>query len=395
MLELLNFSSESELISISQVNELPVFVYSRKELTKQAEKALAFMAPYGLTVRYAMKANPHKDVLGIFNNLGIYVDASSEYEVLDALSAGIPGDRIALNSQQLPRSFDLLTENSIFFTATSLHQLEEYGKNCPGTNIGVRLNPGDGSGASNRVTTGGKNAGFGIWFEYIQEIKALAQKYNLTITKLHTHIGASSDPEKWQDVAETTLQLAALFYSVTIVSLGGGFKVARMSYEQSADLQIISKRINSLLLEHAELHGQKLHLEIEPGTFLTANTGILLAHVIDIVDTGANGHTFLRISSGMNDILRPTLYGAQHPIIILPHDDTPRSTKEYLVIGHNCESGDILTPAKNDPEGLLPRQLTEAKIGDIIAIGGTGAYCASMRARGYNSYPDTKELFID
>ena len=87
------------------------------------------------------------------------------------------------------------------FNATSLHQLETYGKIYPGTNTSIRVNPGMGSGGTNRTNVGGPGSSFGIWHEHLEEVKEIAIKYDLTITKLHTHIGSGSDPEVWKRVA--------------------------------------------------------------------------------------------------------------------------------------------------------------------------------------------------
>ena len=93
----------------------------------------------------------------------------------------------------------------------------------------------------------------------------------------------------------------------------------------------------------------------------------------------------------MNDFLRASMYGAQHRMMVL-NDASEQA--EYVVVGHNCETGDILTPAPYDPEGLLPRLMNKAVIGDILLIADTGAYCASMSTKGYNAYPSAQELFI-
>lgn len=145
--------SKALLTSIAAQHETPIYVYSKSVLRAQAKKALAFGGPFGLTVRYAIKANPHPEVLKLFcNEMGLAVDASSEFEAEHALRVGIPASRIAINSQQLPRDIvDLVKTKGVFFTATSLHQLEEFGRALPGSSCGVRLNPGKGSGASNRV----------------------------------------------------------------------------------------------------------------------------------------------------------------------------------------------------------------------------------------------------
>jgi diaminopimelate decarboxylase len=140
-----------------------------------------------------------------------------------------------------------------------------------------------------------------------------------------------------------------------------------------------------------EKTNRKLNLEIEPGTWLVANSGTLLSTIVDIVDTGQDGYKFIKLDTGMNDILRPSLYGAQHPITVLNDTSTQ---EEYVIVGHNCESGDILTPETGDPERIRPRLLNKASIGDIVAIGGSGAYCASMRAIGYNDFPSANEILV-
>jgi len=94
----------------------------------------------------------------------------------------------------------------------------------------------------------------------------------------------------------------------------------------------------------------------------------------------------------MNDFLRSTLYGARHEIEVMNDSEV---MKEYVVVGHNCESGDIFTPAGGDPESIEPRLLREARIGDEVRIRDAGAYCASMRAKGYNSFPDAAEVMVD
>src|SRR5690606_35532168 len=100
--------------------------------------------------------------------------------------------------------------------------------------------------------------------------------------------------------------------------------------------------------------------------------------VIDISDTGADGHTFLRTNTGMNDLLRPGMYGAQHPLITVKKSGIlPTEAHPVVVVGHNCESTDVLTPYPNDPEGLAPRTIGTADIGDFIVIGMAGAYGAS------------------
>lgn len=152
-------------------------------------------------------------------------------------------------------------------------------------------------------------------------------------------------------------------------------------------LQTFSDRLYAF----AEKTGRKLHLEIEPGRWLVAHGGCLLSRIVDIVDTGSEGHRFLKTDTGMNDFLRASIYGAQHKIKVL--NDNPVQV-EYVVVGHNCETGDILTTAPHDPERIEARLLNKARIDDLLMVRDTGAYCASFSTKGYNDFPAAKEIVI-
>lgn len=373
---------------------MPVYVYDKKTLLANADAALAFPNAFGLSVRYAMKALPNASIFQLFNEAGLEIDASSGYEVRRALAAGIPAGNISLSTQELPEDFAELYELGIEINACSLNQLERFGQVFPGRKIGLRFNPGKGSGGNNRTNVGGPASSFGIWYEWIDKVKALIERYKLKAVRVHTHIGSGSDPTVWQTVSELSLNIVRQFPDVDTLNLGGGYKVARMADEVGADLQACGKPVAQKFRDFAEETGREIRLEIEPGTFLVANAGSLLCAVQDIVSTGESGYTFLKLNAGMTEVLRPSLYGAQHPIHILqprPADDLC----EYMIVGHCCESGDILSPAPGDPELLAPRTLPFVKIGDLCVIDGVGAYCSAMTAKHYNSYPEAAEVLLD
>jgi diaminopimelate decarboxylase len=195
----------------------------------------------------------------------------------------------------------------------------------------------------------------------------------------------------WRQAAQINLKLIDHFPDASIVNFGGGFKVARMDDEHSTPISEIEKAILAELDTFYDRTHRELHLELEPGTFMVANVGILMAQVDDIVDTGSKGHTFIKLNTGMNDILRPSYYGAQHPMMLLSES---AEEEDYVVVGHNCETADLLTPAPGEPEVLHPRRLPKAHIGDLLLIGGAGAYCAAMATHGYNGFPSAKEVLV-
>lgn len=294
---------------------------------------------------------------------------------------------------------------------SSTSQLERFGKHYAGTGqkVGVRVNPGVGSGGFSGSTTGfsktnvgGPASSFGIWHTLLEDgtVSGIVDKYGLTVERIHTHIGSGSDPVIWQQVAVKTLSFCQIFPTVTACNLGGGYKVGRNEGEISTDLQEIGGPVaDAFRTFAADNDGRKLQLEIEPGTFLVAMAGALVSTIQDkVFTTGDDGHTFLKLDAGMTDVLRPSLYGAVHPMTILPgsgkSDDVGSETENVVVVGHCCESGDLMTPKAGEPEALGERNLRKADIGDISVMDGSGAYCAGMSTKNYNSFPEAPEVLV-
>jgi diaminopimelate decarboxylase len=394
-MEQLSFLMEEQVREVRQRFGTPVYVYDQKTLETQAEAVLRFPNAFGLTARFAMKALPNAAVIRILTQKGLHIDASSGYEAERAMRAGVPASHIQLTAQEVPDNLEDLVKRGVIFNACSLNQLRRFGELFPGKTVSVRINPGAGSGHSNRTNVGGPAASFGIWHDYVDEVHAICKKYNLTVTTMHTHIGSGSDPEVWERVSMMSLGIAARFSDATTLSLGGGFKVGRMQGEVTVDLQQVGLHIVEAFRMFEGRRGRKLRLAVEPGTFLVANAGAIVTTVRDIVDTGSEGYRFIKVDSGMTEVVRPSMYGAQHPIVVVPAQPEKRGTAEYLVVGHCCESGDVLTPAPGEPEGLKTRTLTEAKVGDLVVIGGAGAYCAAMSSKNYNSFPEAAEVLLD
>ncbi len=398
----MRFLTEPQIESIRERFGTPAYVYDQRTLEAAADQVLAFPAPCRLVGRFAMKALPTAAVLRIFDAKGLHIDASSGFEAERALRAGIAPEKIQITAQELPKDLKGLVQRGVLFNACSLHQLRRFGELFPGGEVSVRINPGLGSGHNNRTNVGGPSSSFGIWHEKLGEVIALAREFDLRISGLHTHIGSGGDPEVWQRCAALTLGIAKQLPELARLSLGGGFKVARMPDEKAADLRAIgaalSPSIARFLAERGR--GSDFQLEIEPGTFLVALAGAIVCEIIDVVDTGSSSgvgdHRFLKVDSGMTELLRPSLYGAQHPIHVVPHGRANSAEQEdYLVVGHCCESGDILTPAPGDPEGLAPRRLARAEIGDTVVIDGSGAYASGMAASNYNAFPKAAEVLIE
>ena len=384
--------SDADARAVAERFGTPCYVYDEATLTSLARLVTGFGAPFGLVPRFAVKANSCRAVLRIFDAAGLSFDASTVWEARRIVAAGLAASKVQLTTQYLADDFADLVRQGARVTACSVSQLDRFGQEFAGADIGIRINPGRGSGANNRTSVAGPAASFGIWHEHLPAAVETAARHRLKIRWAHHHVGSGGDPAKWAHIAETTLKFVDHLPDVETVNLGGGFKVARIPGEAQSDLGEASREAAALLTAFAKRTGRELRLEIEPGTFLTANAGAIVARVVDVVDTGKKGHVFVKLDAGMAEILRPSLYGAQHPISFTAADGALGEARPLLVVGPCCESGDLLTPAPGNPEGLGERTLPVPRAGDLAVVGGAGAYCAAMAARNYNSIPAAPEV---
>ena len=381
-----------ELVSeIQQDFQTPVYVYSEKELRDRAREFINFPSAFGHSVRYAMKANPQKNILKIFQQEWLLIDASSDYEAMRAINAWIEPKNIQISSQELwNRAWELI-EKWVYFVATSLHQLEFFGKNFPWQSCGIRVNPWVSSGWFAKISTGWANSSFWIWHEKLSEIKQLADIYNIDITKLHFHIGSENTPESWVASAEHGFEIIRQIKTISIFDMGWGHKMAIMPYEKSADLQAIGQALSEKFQNFYQETRRKIHLEMEPWKYLVINSCSMIVEIQDIVDTGKDRYTFLKTNSGMNDMPRVAMYGVQEPLFII---NDSQEYRDYAVVGHCCESSDIITSKLYDAESIEVRSLKKAEIWDMLVIDGVGAYNASMAIKNYNSFPESGELLL-
>jgi diaminopimelate decarboxylase len=384
------FLTAAEAAGVRERFGTPCYVYDRVTAEQAADRSLAFPNAFGLTVRYAMKANPNRALLEIFRDKGLDIDASSDFEVERALRAGFAPERIMLTSQVPSPRLTEWVSRGVLYNACSLYQLERYGLAFPGREVTIRVNPGQGSGATHRVNTGGPTSSFGIWHEYLDGAKAMAARHGIVIRGLHTHIGSGSDPAVWTRVVHHVLEIALQLPDVRTVSLGGGYKVARIQGDSETDLHVVGESARRAVLDFEKRTGRALRVEIEPGTYLVANAGLVVATCVDVVDTGKKGFLFAKLDTGMTEVMRASLYGAQHPIGVAGAEARERAS--VVFVGRCCETGDMLTPAPGDTAKLAPREVPRPEIGDLVLVGGAGAYCAAMSTINYNSYPAAPEV---
>ena len=389
----------------------PLYLYDEALIIERCHALLSMPNAFGLEVRYAMKANPGLALLQLIARQGLGIDASSVNEAHRARMAGVPCGRMMLTTQDVPfgddrTALESMLREGMTYNICSQRQLElvlPFLKQFA-AKIAIRINPGVGAGESVTRNTGDKYSSFGIHLAQLEGVKQLLATSGVRIEHVHAHIGSGGDPEVWRDNIDRMLQLTEQhFPDAKVVNLGGGFKEARMPEETAADIQTLGLYARLRFLEFSERTGRSLEVAIEPGTFIVANAGYLIASVLDIKSSGPDGFKFIVLDAGMEANTRPLLYGSRHPLYVLDSKGQLLSSEFNLsqtscplepgvVVGRCCESGDSQTL---DNHGhVVPRLLALPRAGDFVVIGGTGAYGSAMCLGNYNSYLQPSETLL-
>ena len=393
-LEPLKFLAPEEVPVLAASYGTPVFVYDVETAKNNYCYFSSIPNAYGLTVRYSIKANPNRAVLQLFNRLGAHFDASSVWEAQRAVDVGIAPGRILLTSQEISEGWKELCRAGMEFDAGSLSQLAMFGQAFPGSDVSIRFNPGFGSGLVKKLTSGGSHSSFGTWHELADDAAALAERHGLRVRRLHFHIGSGHETTVLERTVSKALEFCRKMPSVEILNLGGGYRVAAMAGDPQYDHHAMGARIAGQLERFETETGRRLKLELEPGNYMMALAGSLITRVIDLVDTGDDGFRFAKIDGGLTELIRPSYYGALHPLVAVSARGEIRSGSEsYMVSGHCCIAGDSLTPVPGHGEDFTPQRLSRVEIGDFIVVERTGGYAASMCLKNFNSYPDAPEVF--
>jgi diaminopimelate decarboxylase len=379
----------------------PVYLHDQEYIENSCEQLLNMPNAYGLHVRYAMKANSDRTVLRVVTSKGLDLDCSSMDEAARAHAAGIPYSRMMLTTQEVPSGeeraeLEEMIRAGLKYNVCSMTQYQLIADFAKQNKVGlsIRVHPGaSGGGESTTRDTGSEYSCFGVHLNDVPTVKAMADQIGLRFTQVHVHIGSGGDPEKWRQNIDRELGFVRDYFPDAVtVSFGGGLKVARMPGEKQADIASLGAYARQRIEEFKAATGRELQMEIEPGTFVVANSGHIITRIIDKKLT--NEMNFLIVDGGMELLTRPLLYGSEHPIAIIRQDGTLLSSeydgtltaglKSFGIVGRCCESGDSV---RLDKEGnIVPVMIAEPEIGDFVVIGGTGAYSESMSPENYNSH---------
>ncbi|HEX7046631.1 MAG TPA: bifunctional aspartate kinase/diaminopimelate decarboxylase [Gammaproteobacteria bacterium] len=355
----------------------PRYVYHGASLDAAADRVKTLPVE---RIFFAMKANNNPDVLRRLYAKGLGFECVSPGELahVRGLFPGIANDRLLFTPNFAPRSdYATALDAGVTITLDNLYALREWPELFREKEILLRVDPGQGAGHHKHVRTAGSHSKFGIPLEELAEAARLGARANARIIGLHAHAGSGiRDPQLWQDVALKLAEAAESFPDVRVLDLGGGLGVP----ERRGDAPLDMAALAALLAEFRAAH-PRFELWLEPGRYLVAEAGALLARVTQL--KGKTGAQYVGIDAGMHTLIRPALYGAHHDIVNLSRLDEAASITAS-VVGPICETGDILG---------IERRLPECREGDVMLIANAGAYGRVMSSE-YNlrGMPDETHL---
>ena len=376
------------MLNVNQITKLqeirtPFYLYDMELLERTVAEVVRLSAEYGIEVHYAVKANAQPRILEYIASQGLGADCVSGNEVLKALESGFPAGKIAFAGVgKTDLEIETAVRNGIFsINCESLPEIEAVDAIASRlglrARVSARINPDIDAHTHKYITTGLEENKFGISeYDFDALISLIKKSKSLDFNGLHFHIGSQiTDVEEvfsleCRRAAEIVSYFEDRGLAIENIDLGGGLGI---DYENPEGHPVpdFGRWFGTIAAGFPERNGRKLH--IEPGRSLVAQCGTLCTRVL-FVKKGKS-KTFLITDAGMNDLIRPALYGAYHKVENLSAVSRGESVNAvYDVVGPVCESSDVWG------EG---RELPESFRGDLLAIRSAGAYGQVMASR-YN-----------
>jgi diaminopimelate decarboxylase len=381
------FAEDVDLTALAGKVGTPFYVYSAATLRRHVRVMTDAFVGIPTLVAYAMKANSNQAVLKVIAREGAGADVVSGGELERAIAAGIPASKIVFSGvgktvAEMRRGLELEIKCFNLESEPELERLSEIaasmGKVAP---VSVRINPDVSAGGHAKISTGKKENKFGIPYARAREVyRHIVSLKGVKAVGVDMHIGSQiTEMAPFEDayvlLATLVKDLRADGHTIHHVDVGGGLGVPyRLDEAPPPDpvayAAVVKKHLGGLGAE----------LVLEPGRMIVGNAGILVTRV-EYVKEGDK--TFVIVDAAMNDLIRPTLYEAEHDVQPVRHSNLPPITAD--IVGPVCETGDYLA---------LGRKMPGVKEGDLLSIMTAGAYGAVM-ASTYNSRPLVPEVLVD
>jgi diaminopimelate decarboxylase len=366
----------------------PLYVYDEETMRARVRELASAITYSNTEIKYACKANTNVEIMKVLGEEGVSIDAVSPGEVYGALKAGFDSKHILFTTNNATHEeIEYGVRKGVMINVDSLSQLRFVGEHHPGIELCVRINPHVIAGHHDHVITGGPESKFGVDYNQVDRVQEIAREHRLNIVGIHQHIGSGIlQTDKFMEAIQVLLETAKHFEGLRFIDFGGGIGVPYRAEEERIDVGVLGLKISEEFEGFCRSYGSDLKLIIEPGRYLVAESGYLLATVTAVKE--GQHHRFVGVNSGFNHLVRPAMYGSYHPIVhaYCVEGEGVRQT----IAGNLCESGDTFT---RDEQGIVDRELPLFHEGEVVAILNAGAYGFSM-ASLYNSRPRPAEILV-
>ena len=375
------------LIELSKKVGSPFYCYSSKILESKYSELTDAFKEEDLLVCFSLKANSNQSIIKTFSSLGSGADVVSIGELKRALKAKIPPNKIVFSGvgKNTDEIIFAIKNKILMINVESISELKQISTQAANLNmiapISLRVNPDIEAGGNEKISTGKKQDKFGISIKEAIDVYELASNLdNIEIKGIDVHIGSQINDLKpfektFNSIVETITKLKDKNINIDIIDIGGGIGI-NYTDEKALNIKdyaaLVSKKLGSL----------NKKIIIEPGRFLTAESGILVTKIIYIKKNESK--KFIIVDAAMNDFIRPSLYGSLHNALPIIENDKERPIESYDVVGPICETGDFFI------KDFKTSQLLER---DLLAITNVGAY-GSVLSSNYNSRPSIAEIII-
>jgi diaminopimelate decarboxylase len=356
-----------DVARLAEAAQAPLYLYALDRAEANLARVGAALAATGCDSRlfYAMKANRFAPLLGRFAaSGGCGVDICSPDELDLALVCGFAPDRISFTGTAVsPRDLDRLLRQPILINCDTIGMIRRIGERAPGRDIGIRVNPGRGTGGSDLLTyAGATTTKFGIYREQWAEALAVARGFGLRVTAMHFHVGCGyldSELTAWDEAIAAACDFIADLPDLALVNVGGGLGLPHRPDERALDLA----RWSTILARH--FAGRGLTIAAEPGDYVVKDAGLLVLSVTDV--ERKRDTRFVYVDGGFNLHPEPVHYQLPcEPVACVPR---PGPAQTVTIAGNINEALDIWGV------GIAFPPVAE---GDCVALLNAGGYGAAM-----------------
>ena len=375
--------SDAVLLKAAADYGTPLYVYDRERIVFQYQQLKQAFRQTPTRFFYACKALTNVNVLKVLAAEGSGIDCVSINEARLALLAGFSPDRIIFTPNSVGMDeYQEAVSMGVHINIDNLNILKSFGLSFGNSYpVIVRLNPHIMAGGNLKISTGHVDSKFGISVDQVSEIIQIMKETNLLIKGLHLHTGSEiKDLEVFLKGLDLVLDLSHQFPDLSIIDLGGGFKVPYKPGEKGTEMEELGKRLNARVSAFSEQTGKSFEVWFEPGKFLVSQCGYLLVRT-NIIKEGPS-RVFIGVNSGFNHLIRPMFYDAYHEIRNVSNPAGP--IKTYNVVGNICETDTF----------AWDRELNEVREGDLLVFNNAGAYGFEMSSR-FNSRCRPAEVLIE